>query len=160
MSLLYLSDELGIKYIITNDAHYLPYPTQFSESMVRKNASSEVERLELFNTFYGQNDTKYVAFLFAIPHFKYYEYDAQVDEGDGKNDDKSEEKTKKGEKGVNVGLIILIIVGPIIFVGLIIVLIVCIIKKKEKDSKFEMDIENMDNQPLSQESRYKDIKSF
>ena len=152
----------GLVNLFTNDVHYLPYPTQFSESMVRKNASSHVERLELFNTFYGQNDTKYVAFLFAIPHFRYYEYDAQVDEREGKDDDQSGGKTKKDEKGGNSGVMIfiLIIVGSIIVVGIIIVVIVCIIKNKDKDSKFEMDIENMDNQPLSQESRYKDIKSF
>ena len=138
----------GIVKLFTYDVDYLPYPTQFKDTILRKTAS-EVENLEIQNKFYGVNDNKrYTAFIFAITNFKYYEFDAQVIEGDESD-------------GGNITLILLITIGSIIIVGIIIVIIFYfVVKKKNKENKYEMDVEKMDNEPLDDENRYKGINSF
>ena len=139
----------GIVKLFTNDVNYLPYPTQFTDEVVKKTAR-ETEIFELNNTYYGDNDKKFVAFIFGIQNYKYYEFEAQVLEGD---------ETSEEKQGGSRAILYLIVIGSIVVVIVLVVLIGYIIKKKGTENKYEMDVENMDNQPLSKESRYKDIGS-
>jgi hypothetical protein len=139
----------GIVKLFTNDVNYLPYPTQFKDEVMKKTAV-ETEQFQLYNKYYGNNDKKFVAFIFGIQNYKYYEFDAQVIEGDGTEE----------EKGGSKAILYLVIIGSIVVVIILAILIgYFICKKKGAENKYEMDVENMDNQPLSKESRYKDIGS-
>ena len=134
----------GIVKLFTYDVDFLPYPTQFKDTIIRKTAS-EVENLEIQNNFYGVNDNKkYTAFIFAITNFKYYEFDAQVIEGDESN-----------SGGNSLTIILFIIFGTIIII--IVVILYFFVKEKRKEKKYEMEVEKIDNEPLDDENKYKEI---
>ena len=132
--------------LFTDNVDYLPMAYQFKETMVKKKAKQE-EKIEIYNKFYGDNDlnNKYVAFIFSIPRYEYYEFDAQVIEEREKGGEIEESKNYK-----NV-IIISIIAGIIILALIIFLTIFYNIKKKEKDGNFEMDNENTVNQPINDE---------
>ena len=129
--------------LFTDDVDFLPMAYQFRNSMKRIKAQ-EIENIEITNDYY-ENDIdnkKYIAFIFSIPNYKYYEFDAQVIEEIDKNNN--------NKKGTNKGPLIVGIIGAIISIALLIVIIVfCLVKKKENEKKFEMDIESMGNQPFN-----------
>ena len=133
--------------LFTNNLDYLPMAYQFKETVTRKKAA-ENEIIELNNKYLGDDDLnkKYIAFIFSIPSSKYYEFDAQVIED---IEQKNEENRKKGNKSI---LIICIIAGAIIAALVIFLVKFYIIKKKEKDKKYEMDVENIGNQPLNNDN--------
>lgn len=134
----------GIVKLFTYDVDFLPYPTQFKDTIIRKTAS-EVENLEIQNNFYGVNDNKkYTAFIFAITNFKYYEFDAQVIEGDESN-----------SGGNSLTIILFIIFGTVIII--IVVILYFFVKEKKKENKYEMEVEKIDNEPLDDENKYKEI---
>lgn len=134
----------GIVKLFTYDVDFLPYPTQFKDTIIRKTAS-EVENLEIQNNFYGVNDNKkYTAFIFAITNFKYYEFDAQVIEGDESN-----------SGGNSLTIILFIIFGTVIII--IVVILYFFVKEKRKEKKYEMEVEKIDNEPLDDENKYKEI---
>ena len=134
----------GIVKLFTYDVDFLPYPTQFKDTIIRKTAS-EVENLEIQNNFYGVNDNKkYTAFIFAITNFKYYEFDAQVIEGDESN-----------SGGNSLTIILFIIFGTVIII--IVVILYFFVKEKKKEKKYEMEVEKIDNEPLDDENKYKEI---
>ena len=134
--------------LFTDNLDYLPMAYQFRDTATRKKAKNK-EIIE-FNITHGKDDEykKYTAFVFSIVRFNYYEFDAQVIE------------EKEGKNHSNKGLIILAIIGSIIVISLVIVFIVCfIIKKKENGRKFEMDVDNMGDQPFGEEKNYRGINN-
>lgn len=134
--------------LFTDNLNYLPMAYQFRDTMTRKKAKNK-EVIELNITHQKEDEfKKYTAFVFSIVSFNYYEFDAQVIE------------EKEGKKETNKGLIILAVIGSIIIISLIIVFIVCfMIKKKENERKFEMDVDNIDNQPFSEDKNYRGINN-
>ena len=145
-------DNVEISYdlvkLFTDNLDYLPMAYQFRDTYTRKKAKNK-EIIE-FNITHGKDDEfkKYTAFVFSILRYNYYEFDAQV----------IEEKDEK--KDSNKGLIILAVIATIIVLALIAVFIVFfIIKKKENERKFEMDVDNIDNQPFSEEKNYTGINN-
>ena len=138
--------------LFTDDIDYLPVAYQFKT--VKRKIAEEKEIIEMENKFYRNNNSlkKYVAFIFSIPKYKYYEYDVQViEEKDG------EDNSKDSDKNSNGGIIVLAIVGSISVIALISIYIYFfIIKKKQNDSKYEMDGENI-NHPFDDENDFKKI---
>ena len=128
--------------LFTDNVDYLPMAYQFRETMTKKKAE-EKEEIIINNKFYGDDDLnkKYIAFIFSIPSYKYYEFDAQV----------IEEKVKGNNKSNN-SILIISIISSIIVLGLIVLSVIFyIVKKKEKDLRFEMDVENNGNTPFNDE---------
>ena len=96
--------------LFTDNVDYLPMAYQFRETMTKKKAE-EKEEIILNNKFYGDEDLnkKYIAFIFSIPSYKYYEFDAQVIEDKVKGNNKS-----------NNSILIISIISSIIVLGLIV----------------------------------------
>ena len=141
----------GLFKLFTNDIDYLPMAYQFKNSTSVKIPQDNII-LEVNNTFYGKNEDnkKYLAFLFSIPEFKYYEFEAQVIE----ILDKSHEKERN-----NLLIFIIVIICVILIVVFIIVFIFFFILNKKSNNKIEMDIENIDKQPLDSENKHMDENS-
>ena len=130
--------------VFTNDVDYLPMAYMFKDS-AKVVKCKETQEIEIENTFFGEKDDnkKYLAFIFSIPQAKYYEYEVILYE-DLKNI-------------IPWGIIIITAVTTIVFVLIIFIIIYKVKHKKKEDKKHEMDAENIDNEPLDQENRYKGI---
>ena len=130
--------------VFTDDPDYLPMAYMFKDH-VKAVQCKETEEIEIENTYFGEKDDnkKYLALIFSIPQAKYFEYEAIIYE-DLKNK-------------IPWLIIIITAVSAIVFVSIIFI-IICIIKNKKKETpKLEMDVENVDNEPLDQENSYKGI---
>ena len=131
--------------------------SQFGDLLLRKKAEDN-ETIEIYNHFYeNDNDNKkYLAFIFSIQFYQYYEYDAQVIE-----EDINQKENNKDEKEINnknnTNFIFIIIIG-IIIISLIIntsvVSYFIFIKKNKCKKKFETDIEKIDKKPIDEENNY------
>lgn len=130
--------------VFTDDPDYLPMAYMFKDK-VKAVQCKETEEIEIENTYFGEKDDnkKYLALIFSIPQAKYFEYEAIIYE-DLKNK-------------IPWLIIIITAVSAIVFVSIIFI-IICIVKNKKKETpKLEMDVENVDNEPLDQENSYKGI---
>jgi plasmid maintenance system antidote protein VapI len=130
--------------VFTDDPDYLPMAYMFKDQ-VKAVQCKETEEIEIENTYFGEKDDnkKYLALIFSIPQAKYFEYEAIIYE-DLKNK-------------IPWLIIIITAVSAIVFVSIIFI-IICIVKNKKKETpKLEMDVENVDNEPLDQENSYKGI---
>lgn len=135
----------GLVKLTTDDIDYLPLAYQFKEeyNITRKNLK-ENEEIILKNPFKDLKDNKkYLAFIFSIQDYKYYEYNIEIDEINAKGRN-------------NVLILILELVGAALFIGLIVVIILCLCKKKKGDiheGKFD-DIDDDGNRhPLTPEQQ-------
>ena len=131
--------------LFTDNIDYLPMAYQFKNTVTRKKAEKN-EIIELKNKYYAEKglNKKYLAFIFSIPSYKYYEFDPQVIEVI--QEEKNDENVKSGKKII----LIIYIISAIIIAALVIFLVIFfLIKKKEKDKKYEMEVESMENQPFN-----------
>ena len=137
--------------LFTDDINYLPVAYQFRKTVIKR-VAKENDIFEMENKFYGNKDSlkKYVAFIFSIPAYKYYDYYAQIiEEKDNEND--NDDNKSKG------GIIVLAIIGSFCLIALISICIYFfIIKKKQNDNKYEMDVENISH-PFEDENDFKKI---
>jgi len=136
----------GIFKLFTDDIDYLPMAYQFKNSTSVKIPQENII-FEVNNSFCGKNEDnkKYLAFIFSIPQFEYYEFEAQVIEFFDKSD----------EKEGNNSFIFIIVVICVIFIVILILVFIFFLKKKD-NKKIEMDIENIDNQPLDSGNKHMD----
>ena len=135
----------GLVKLTTDDIDYLPLAYQFKEeyNITRKNLK-ENEEIILKNPFKDLKDNKkYLAFIFSIQDYKYYEYNIEIDEINAKGRN-------------NTLILILELVGAVLFIGLIVIIILCLCKKKKGDiheGKFD-DIDDDGNRhPLTPEQQ-------
>ena len=139
----------GLLKLITDNVEYLPFAYQLKENVIRKNITSD-ETIEIDNEFYGKNDDNknYIGLVFSIPNYLYYKYYVQIEE--------IKDDTFLGINK-NILFIILIIIGGVLIISLIICITCIITKKKKKDvKKYEMDVENLNKEPLSAEGADED----
>ena len=135
----------GLVKLTTDDIDYLPLAYQFKEEYnITKKNLKENEEIILKNPFKDLKDNKkYLAFIFSIQDYKYYEYNIEIDEINAKGRN-------------NVLILILELVGAALFIGLIVVIILCLCKKKKGDiheGKFD-DIDDDGNRhPLTPEQQ-------
>ena len=131
----------GLVKLTTDDIDYLPLAYQFKEEYnITKKNLKENEEIILKNPFKDLKDNKkYLAFIFSIQDYKYYEYNIEIDE-----------INSKGRN--NVLILILELVGAALFIGLIVIIILCLCKKKKggiHEGKFD-DIDDDGNRhPLT-----------
>ena len=150
----------GLVKLFTNDVNYLPMAYQFKDSVIRKKIKNN-EIIEINNTYYGNNDRKkYLAFIFSIPYYFYYEFDAQVIqdfEEEYKNDDYNNNNNNNNnlnnEDKINIGIIILVFTAIIIIIIIIVLIYFFFIKKKETKNKYEMEVD--DNSPIEKDNLFK-----
>jgi len=131
----------GLVKLTTDDIDYLPLAYQFKEEYnITKKNLKENEEIILKNPFKDLKDNKkYLAFIFSIQDYKYYEYNIEIDEINAKGRN-------------NVLILILELVGAALFIGLIVIIILCLCKKKKggiHEGKFD-DIDDDGNRhPLT-----------
>ena len=132
----------GLVKLSTDDIDYLPLAYQFKEeyNITRKNLV-ENEEIILKNPFKDLKDNKkYLAFIFSIQKYNYYEYNIEISEN-----------TEKG--GNNVLIYILAFIGIVLIIGLIIIIVN--FSKKNKGSthinegKFDEIDDDGNRHPLS-----------
>ena len=126
----------GLVKLTTDDIDYLPLAYQFKEEYnITKKNLKENEEIILKNPFKDLKDNKkYLAFIFSIQDYKYYEYNIEIDEINAKGRN-------------NVLILILELVGAALFIGLIVIIILCLCKKKKggiHEGKFD-DIDDDGN---------------
>ena len=147
----------GLVKLFTDDVNYLPMGSQFGDLFLRKKAEYN-ETIEIYNHFYeNDNDNKkYLAFIFSIQFYQYYEYDAQViDEDINQKENNKDEKEINNKNNTN--FIFIIIIGIIIIsliINISVVFYFIFIKKNKCKKKFEMDIEKIDKEPIDEENNY------
>ena len=136
----------GLVKLSTDDIDYLPLAYQFKEeyNITRKNLV-ENEEIILKNPFKDLKDNKkYLAFIFSIQKYNYYEYNIEISEN-----------TEKG--GNNVLIYILAFIGIVLIIGLIIIIVN--FSKKNKGSthinegKFDEIDDDGNRHPLSPEDQ-------
>ena len=133
----------GLVKLSTDDIDYLPLAYQFKEEYnITKKNIFENEEIILKNPFKDLKDNKkYLAFIFSLQKYNYYEYNIEIDE--------------INEKGNNMILIyILEILGAILFIALIIFIIMYFVKKNRgggttHEGKFEEIDDDGNRHPLS-----------
>ena len=140
----------GLVKLFTDNVEYLPMAYQFKDSFIKRKKANAIEIFELDNIYYRKNDNKkYLAFIFSIPNYKYYEFDAQVISSEEKEEKEEKDNSNNNRNNINNsknwGIIIICIIGGIIIIGIIILIVFFIIKKKENKNKYEMDLENNDS---------------
>jgi hypothetical protein len=120
----------------------LPLAYQFKEeyNITRKNLV-ENEEIILKNPFKDLKDNKkYLAFIFSIQKYNYYEYNIEISEN-----------TEKG--GNNVLIYILAFIGIVLIIGLIIIIVNFSKKKKGSthinEGKFDEIDDDGNRHPLS-----------
>ena len=138
----------GIFKLFTDDIDFLPMAYQFKNSTSARIPQDDII-LELNNTFYDKNEDnkKYLAFIFSIPKFEYYDFEAQVIEIFDKNYEK---------EGNNTLIFIIVAICVILIVILIIIFIIFFILNKKENNQIEMDIQNIDSQPLDSGNKHID----
>lgn len=138
----------GIFKLFTDDIDFLPMAYQFKNSISARIPQDNII-LDLNNTFYGKNEDnkKYLAFIFSIPKFEYYDFEAQVIEIFDKNYEK---------EGNNTLIFIIVAICVILIVILIIIFIIFFILNKKENNQIEMDIQNIDSQPLDSGNKHID----
>ena len=132
----------GLVKLSTDDIDYLPLAYQFKEeyNITRKNLI-ENEEIILKNPFKDLKDNKkYLAFIFSIQKYNYYEYNIEISEN-----------TEKG--GNNVLIYILAFIGIVLIIGLIIIIVNFSKKKKGStyinEGKFDEIDDDGNRHPLS-----------
>ena len=132
----------GLVKLSTDDIDYLPLAYQFKEeyNITRKNLV-ENEEIILKNPFKDLKDNKkYLAFIFSIQKYNYYEYNIEISEN-----------TEKG--GNNVLIYILAFIGIVLIIGLIIIIVNFSKKKKGSthinEGKFDEIDDDGNRHPLS-----------
>ena len=137
----------GLVKLFTDNVEYLPMAYQFKDSVIKRKLGNN-EIIEINNTFSKNNDDnkKYIAFIFSIPSYIYYEFDAQVIQ---------DIKSNINNENNNKSIIILVVIGIIIILALIILVLIFFVKKKENKSKFEMEVNDIDNNPIEKENLFK-----
>ena len=136
----------GLVKLSTDDIDYLPLAYQFKEeyNITRKNLV-ENEEIILKNPFKDLKDNKkYLAFIFSIQKYNYYEYNIEISEN-----------TEKG--GNNVLIYILAFIGIVLIIGLIIIIVNFSKKKKGSthinEGKFDEIDDDGNRHPLSPEDQ-------
>ena len=136
----------GLVKLSTDDIDYLPLAYQFKEeyNITRKNLI-ENEEIILKNPFKDLKDNKkYLAFIFSIQKYNYYEYNIEISEN-----------TEKG--GNNVLIYILAFIGIVLIIGLIIIIVNFSKKKKGSthinEGKFDEIDDDGNRHPLSPEDQ-------
>ena len=137
----------GLVKLFTDNVEYLPMAYQFKDSVIKRKLGNN-EIIEINNTFSKNNDDnkKYIAFIFSIPSYIYYEFDAQVIQ---------DIKSNINNENNNKSIIILVVIGIIIILALIILVLIFFVKKKENKSKFEMEVNDLDNNPIEKDNLFK-----
>ena len=132
----------GLVKLSTDDIDYLPLAYQFKEeyNITRKNLI-ENEEIILKNPFKDLKDNKkYLAFIFSIQKYNYYEYNIEISEN-----------SEKG--GNNVLIYILAFIGIVLIIGLIIIIVNFSKKKKGSthinEGKFDEIDDDGNRHPLS-----------
>ena len=131
----------GLVKLTTDDIDYLPLAYQFKEEYnITKKNLKENEEIILKNPFKDLKDNKkYLAFIFSIQDYKYYEYNIEIDEINVKGNNK-------------VLFFIFELIGAVPFIYLISIIILCLCKKKKggiHEGKFD-DIDDDGNRhPLT-----------
>ena len=134
----------GFVQLFTNDINYLPMANKFEDGYLRRREINKKDSMKLKNPFLKNTDSrkKYLAFIFSIPEYKYYQYEAQVIQ-DGEEDE---------DPDVNILGIVLSIVGALILIVIIGIIVYYFWKKKKGEKAGKDEFINEDN-----EENYKNI---
>ena len=134
----------GFVQLFTNDINYLPMANKFEDGYLRRREINKKDSMKLKNPFLKNTDSrkKYLAFIFSIPEYKYYQYEAQVIQ-DGEEDE---------DPDVNILGIVLSIVGALILIAIIGIIVYYFWKKKKGEKAGKDEFINEDN-----EENYKSI---
>ena len=135
----------GLVKLSSDDIDYIPLAYQFKEEYdITKKNLKENEEIVLKNPFKELKDNKkYLAFIFSIQKYNYYEYDVEIGES-----------SENG--GSKLLIYILAVIGVILVISLIVIIIVYFAKKNKgggiHEGKFDMD-DDGNSHPLSPEQQ-------
>ena len=139
----------GLVQLFTDDINYLPVAYNFKENTIKRMLIKNDEKIEIDNPFLGKEEKrkKYIAFIFSISSYKFYEYDAQIIEDD----------IDKEESNINVILIsIIVFIALSVIVGIIIYFLLK--NKGNKKSELENKIHKFDDEDDDNDKKlYKSI---